>query len=258
MGLWALTMLAAALSADTGLITDAAQALSNRDVNTFLAAFDPSTPGLDRLRGYLSTPATDVEIPSVEFLGYREEKNGEGTVEMNWSIRIVQRSGPPATTERHSRVTCRLALRNGTWRIVSLEPLDAFAPPDVGGAWDALRSAISAWLPEQQLDDPAALFPSFDVSMPGLDRLRVNVAALLAMGDLHTSIDLIGNEGDDTYRKIEGTWTLEIADANTGIQIFQRTGRVVCQVARRRKEWKIVGLKPLTFFDPPAAGKIGR
>jgi hypothetical protein len=236
----------AVMSADSAFIADAAAALSSGDTAAFLAAFDPSMPELARLRSYVSDPTTPVEVLSIEFPRETAE-GGARTLEMNWRVRIVQEAGLPATTVRSGHVTCRLVSEGGKTRIRSLEPLAVLAPPDVDGAWSVLQSAISAWI--------QGGVPDFDPAMPGLERLRADVRTLLAMGELRAYIDLIDNQGDDANRTIEGTWTIEVLHAITDIQVFERTGRVVCQVARRKKQWRIVGIEPVTFFDPPTMGK---
>ena len=242
------------------LITDGARSLSNGDTAAFLNTFDPATPGLAQLRSRLSGAAYDTQVTGIEFVR-AVETPGSADLEMNWQVRIVRNQGAPATIDLRPRVKCRIALRDGGMRIVAFEPLDLFAAPDVSGAWAAVASAASALdAPEVSTQSTSSsrllgFVQLFDPAMPGFDQLRNNVAGLLARGDVDLSVDLVSNEGDDRRRTIESEWTLDLVDSNTGISILRRTGSIVCQVARRKQDWRIVSLDPPAFFAPPPSGK---
>jgi hypothetical protein len=251
-----LTILAGSLITDAA-IADAARSLSDGEPAAFLAAFDPSMPGFAQLKARLAGGAYEVAVPEIRFLSETEDR-GARTLEMTWQVRIVQNQGPPATTERKQRVKCRVAVRQGALRIVSFEPLDLFAPPDVSGAWDLFPSAAAALDapaldPHQPLSRLPGFLRRFDSTMPGFEQLRANVGGLLERGDIHSSLDLVRNEGDDQRRTVEVEWTLEVVDSNTGIALFERTSSIVSQVERRRREWRIVSFDPPAFFAPPPA-----
>ena len=248
--LW-FALVSAALSADPGLrIAAAAGSLTAGDTAPFLALFDPGMPGLAQWKARLSDPATEVQLPAIEFL---RPDGGAGTLAMNWQVRIVQQQGSPATTTRTRRVTCRFAAKDGQWRIAGIEPLDVLTPPDVGGAFALLQSAASALVEPQPETRLPIFLASLDPAMPGFGRLRENVGGWVVRGDVHSSIDLVSNEGDDLTRTITVDWTLNIVVPETGIQRFERSRRVVCRVARHGRHWKIEGIDPLDFFAPPDA-----
>jgi len=91
---------------------------------------------------------------------------------------------------------------------------------------------------------------AFDPKMPGYDQLRANVDALVQQGDVVSSAELVGSEGDDRRRSLELDWVLSVAHPDTAIILFRRHERVKCQVERQGKGWRIVALEPIEFLAP--------
>ena len=75
---------------------------------------------------------------------------------------------------------------------------------------------------------------AFDPAMPGYARLRDNVTALAAQGEVQSFIDPITNEGDDTRRAVEWKWTLRIRRGQDRLREVQPrfAGQVVEVVGR--------------------------
>src|SRR5437879_3398982 len=90
---------------------------------------------------------------------------------------------------------------------------------------------------------------AFDRGMPGYDKLRENVAALVRQGETQSYIEIVKNEGDDKARTIEMTWELRIqrdGDATAS----RREARVTCKLEKQGKRWRIVGMEPAEFLAP--------
>ena len=112
------------------LLTQVASALSERNPEAFLAAFDSAMPGYEKLRAAVSALLRDAEVQSSIEL---EEDDGDGaarSVELDWLLKIRPEQEATASTRRQQRVKCRLRKTGKQWRIVSFEPLEFFAPPD--------------------------------------------------------------------------------------------------------------------------------
>jgi hypothetical protein len=96
-----------------------------------------------------------------------------------------------------------------------------------------------------------AFLEAFDKSMRGLDTLRFNVEGLLSQADIGCSIEITGNEGDDSVRAVTLDWilTFEKKDQVPGTTRRQKT--VHCRVKKMGKHWRIVSFEPLDLFASP-------
>jgi hypothetical protein len=112
------------------LLTQVASALSERNPEAFLAAFDPAMPGYQKLRAGASALLRSAEVQSSIELEAEEGGAGERTLELDWLLKIRPEQDATASTRRQQRVKCRLRKAGKKWRIVWLEPLEFFAPPD--------------------------------------------------------------------------------------------------------------------------------
>ena len=113
--------------------------------------------------------------------------------------------------------------------------------------WDlftSLASALSA-------GDASAFLNAFDPAMPGYEALRASVTALLREAEVQSSIELVGEEGDDRSRAVELDWLVHIVDRQDGAVAERRQERVKCRVEKSGKKWRIAALEPLQFFAPP-------
>ena len=238
-------------AADT--VKQAATALGDGDAAAFSAAFDSSMPGLAALRSVATGLLRQADVQSsIQFRG----DSGDGrsrTLQMDWELRIAERQASTAVTTRRARVTCRLSLGSGQWRIAGFEPPDFFAPPRVEGAWDVLQSAAAAL----NNGNAAGFLSSFDPSMPDYETLRRGAMALVTEGEVQSSIDLIANEGTDASRALEVDWSLQIVTEDTTIHRAGRDERVKCRVELQGKRWRITRLEPADFFGAMIAAPNG-
>jgi hypothetical protein len=230
-------------------------ALMDGKADALRAFFDPAMPGFKRLSSDVVTLLKESLAPSaIEFLSDTGDAQARD-LELDWRMRIRSYSGA-WSVERAARVKLRAEKRDGRWRIVSFAPLDFFAPARGGAVWDLLSESLGS-LTEVgggQVKDrgyvPANFLAAFDPKMPGFDRLSANVTALLQQGDVESSVELAGSEGDDRRRSLELDWILSVVGHDTGIRMFQRHQRVKCQVERQGGKWRIVAFEPLEFLAP--------
>jgi len=230
-------------------------ALMDGKADALRAFFDPAMPGFKRLSSDVGTLLKESVAPSaIEFLSETGDAQARD-LELDWRMQIRAYSGD-WSVERNARVKLRAAKRDGRWRIVSFAPADFFAPARGGAVWDMLAGALGS-LTEVSGGPagsrgyvPANFFAAFDPKMPGFEQLRANVTALVQQGDVESSVELAGSQGDDNRRTLELDWILTVVARNTGIDIVRRHERVKCQVERRGGKWRIVAFEPLEFLAP--------
>jgi murein L,D-transpeptidase YcbB/YkuD len=226
------------------VVRQAAMALGNGDAAAFAKSLDPSMPGFKALRAQATALLENAETQSsIRFLGNTGD-NRSRTVQMDWELRIAEHEASKAMVVRHVQATCRVELRGDQWRITRFAPSNLLAPPQVEGAWNLLESAAAAL----SNGDAASFLSSFAPSMPDYERVRQGAAALVAEGEVQSSIDLIANQGSDVSRTLEVDWALRIVAEDTGLQKGMRNVRVTCRVDLQGKRWRITQVEPADFF----------
>ena len=96
---------------------------------------------------------------------------------------------------------------------------------------------------------------AFDPAMPGYAKLRENVRALIALGELESLIDPLEDEGDGQRRLAQVRWTLRMKRGEQSANYVRREQVVKCRVEKRGGKWRIVELEPIEFFAPESSGK---
>ena len=125
--------------------------------------------------------------------------------------------------------------------------------------WDLVAEAAH----ELSEGNDEAFMGCFDPKMPGYERLRADVAALIReapppdsqaasqRGGLYSSVELVSDQGDDQTRSLEVDWLLDIRQMEGSIGSIRRQERVKVRAAKTGKKWRIVAFEPETLFAPP-------
>jgi hypothetical protein len=114
------------------VFTHVANALSEGDAVRFMQPFDRSTPDYEKLQAQVTAllVASDVQA-SIEFLEDSGDDNRR-SVTLDFSIQIKLKEATGPVVRRRQAVKFRLEKRGKKWLIVSLEPLEFFAPLSPG------------------------------------------------------------------------------------------------------------------------------
>ncbi len=118
---------------------------------------------------------------------------------------------------------------------------------DAQQVWDILTDLSSALSEGNSVE----FMHSFDRSMAGYETLRANVTALLEQAQVVSSVEIVSEEGDGQARTVELDWFLQIANEQDGAVTVRRRERVRCRLQKEKKNWRVVGLEPLSLFAPP-------
>ena len=119
---------------------------------------------------------------------------------------------------------------------------------DAQDVWD-LFTEMAAALSDAKA---AEFMKAFSRDMPGYEVLRTNIEALLASYELHSSIELLNEDGDAAVRTIELDWFLQIVERLDTGGVTRRREQVHCRLIKQKKKWLITSFEPLSLFKPVA------
>ena len=91
---------------------------------------------------------------------------------------------------------------------------------------------------------------AFDPAMAGYAKLRENVTALVAQGEVQSEIEPLEDEGDERRRVDTFQWTLRWKRGENSASFGRREQVVTCKAEKQGGKWRIVGLEPIAFFAP--------
>lgn len=121
--------------------------------------------------------------------------------------------------------------------------------------WELVANAARALVEATALTAPyrssVPFLSYFDPKMPGYETLRDNVTALIEQVDLQSSIDPVGNDGNDQARNLKLDWLLTMTDLGSSVISTRREEVIQCRVQKQGRKWRIVSLEPVSFFAPP-------
>ena len=105
------------------LLRTSTEALANQDADTFLANFDPASPGYATLQQQVNALIAVNGASSTTEIKSDQADGQKHTLEIDWILRVG------SSRRKHSVVTMTVEQRRGTWKITSFEPVDFFSAP---------------------------------------------------------------------------------------------------------------------------------
>ena len=110
------------------LFASMTSALSDDNPAGFMAAFDKTMPDYEKLRGYITGLIGQAEITSNVNPVKDEGDASKRSVDLDWTMRIHSREAAGPMVEREQTIHAELVKQKKHWRIVSITPIDFFAP----------------------------------------------------------------------------------------------------------------------------------
>jgi hypothetical protein len=123
----------------------------------------------------------------------------------------------------------------------------ALRADDTSDVWELFSTMASALADNK----PDEFMNAFDRKMPGYQNLQTDIYALLETYEIHTSIELVNEDGDSAARVAELDWYLQIVEKQDTAGVTRRRELVRCRLMKQKKKWRITSLEPLSFFAPP-------
>lgn len=112
----------------------------------------------------------------------------------------------------------------------------------IAGTASALSEAHSIYPTIPSSAEP--FLESFDPNMPGFTTLRDDVESLVAEAEVSSSIEISGDQGNETKRALELDWILQIENQPMRRKIIK------CTIEKEKTKWKFTSFEPLDFFKP--------
>jgi hypothetical protein len=108
-----------------------AAALTEVNVPAFMGGFDKDMPGYGDLKNQVTALVNQSDVTSSIEPVQEVGDNAQYTIDLDWflQVRSLLDNGP--IVERREVVHCELRKQKKKWKIVSLKPLDFFAPAKV-------------------------------------------------------------------------------------------------------------------------------
>jgi len=94
-------------------------------------------------------------------------------------------------------------------------------------------------------NDAGPFLECFDSDMPHYAELRDEIETLVERAEIGSAIEIVTDEGDDSKRKLDLDWVLEIQDQRPRRAILKCT---IEKDKKRKRAWKITSLEPIEFF----------
>jgi len=92
---------------------------------------------------------------------------------------------------------------------------------------------------------------AFAKTMPGYGNLVANLGALTAQYDVICVIEIQEESGDETRRKAETEWFLQIKSKQDEGPTERRTNTVRIATERIAGKWRITSMQPQSLLVPP-------
>lgn len=110
------------------LFASMTSALSNDNTAGFMAGFDKNMPDYEKLRTYIAGLIGQAEVTSHVDPFKDEGDDTKRSVDLDWTLQIRSREMAGPMVEREQTLHAELVKQKKHWRIVSISPVDFFAP----------------------------------------------------------------------------------------------------------------------------------
>ncbi len=108
-----------------------AAALAEENADGFLKRIDAQTPGYDQLSSSIQALLTQTDVRSVITPLANDGTDSERTLQLDWELRLKPKNNDVRMSAREQAVTVRMRREKKGWKVVKIDPIAFFAPPDL-------------------------------------------------------------------------------------------------------------------------------
>jgi hypothetical protein len=105
---------------------------------------------------------------------------------------------------------------------------------------------MTAALSEDNVD---GFMKGFDRNMPGYSDLKRQISGLILDYTISSSVEPIADEVQGAKHEVDLDWYMELTSRVETGPTLRRRKVVHCEVEMEGKHWRILSLKPLSFFS---------
>jgi len=128
----ALICLLADVHSDTvAVFASMAAALADSNVSEFMKPCDKDMPDYDALKAEIGSLLTGNQVSSSVEPMNEEGDDSKRSVDLDWYLQIRSQLDNGPITVRRKVIHCELRKEGKHWKVVSLQPMDFFAPAKV-------------------------------------------------------------------------------------------------------------------------------
>ena len=112
------------------LFVKLAAALAEDNVSGFMDGIDPEMNGFEQLKANIDGMIQQAEIRSIIDKVTETGDDHARSMQLDWFLQLKRRGSGDRTEERQQVVKCDVALQGKRWRVVRIDPIRFFAPPN--------------------------------------------------------------------------------------------------------------------------------
>lgn len=98
--------------------------------------------------------------------------------------------------------------------------------------------------------EPVAFFGAFSRAFPQRDELFRNVRALESEFEVSSTVDVVSSTEQDREATLDLDWSFELRPRAGAGQLVRRRERIEVKMRREGRTWRVISLRPLSFFAP--------
>ena len=106
-----------------------AAALSDHNVSAFMKNFDKDMPAYDTLKNQIQALMTGADLTSSIEPIKDDGDEAKRTADFDWYLQIRSQYPTGPIVNRREIIHCELRKQGKHWKVVSLQPMEFFAPP---------------------------------------------------------------------------------------------------------------------------------
>jgi hypothetical protein len=110
------------------VFTSMAAALSDSNVSVFMNAFDKDLAGYGKLKNDITALLTQADISSSVEPTKDEGSDTTHSMDLDWLLQVRSQLPDGPIVNRRQIIHCELRKQGKHWKIVSITPMDFFAP----------------------------------------------------------------------------------------------------------------------------------
>ncbi len=113
---------------------------------------------------------------------------------------------------------------------------------------DEILNLLASMTAALSADNAPEFMKVFDHKLPQYDDLSRQIHSLILEFQISSSIEILTDEGSATKRSLQLDWYMELTSREVTGPTYRRRKIIQCDMELEGKHWRIVSIKPMSFF----------